>query len=282
MKNPLRLQSKVIILGMLIGLLVQGGCAARKITALWCDRQIVAEGHASDWQGTPQYYDQDHKLVVRVTNNSQAMVLSIESWDDGLKRELRTGGLTLWIDPQGGRAHVFGIHLPGAEGDGRGHRPHPGAGALPPGNASVDSANRGFQPSPPGPLHTVSISYQDATGPLEMTMDEVRRTGIDIAVRQHTDGRLIYEFKIGFHAAPSLAELQPGMLVGVGIMGCASVRRGGQGAFPGAPMAGLEDPGGSMGGPGPGGGPRGAPPGGKGRRFETWLKVRLAVNPNVA
>ncbi|VTR67749.1 hypothetical protein DESC_610332 [Desulfosarcina cetonica] len=85
----------------------------------------------------------------------------------------------------------------------------------PNGRATADPSLR---PPPAVRLpESLRITYQDATGPLSMTMDEVRRTGIDIGVARGSDGRLCYEFKIAFRADPSLEGFRPGMCLGLGI-----------------------------------------------------------------
>jgi len=122
----------------------------------------------------------------------------------------------------------------------------------------------------------------DTTGPLTMTISEVRRTGIDIGVGQAGRGRLVYEFNIAFKAAPSLGGLKPGKVVGIGVLIGGSAQDGpGKGSH-GGPMGasgfdgGFGGPGGGMaGGPGAGGFRK------KDETFEVWLQVRLA-GPGVA
>jgi hypothetical protein len=194
-----------------------------------------------------------------------------------LIQRLRRGGLTLWLDPQGGEKHVFGIHLPdsGTESftPGHGHRapkPKPRDKQAPP---------PGGKPPRLEPLKQLAVTYSDATGPLTMTISEVRRTGIDIGVGRTGDGRLVYEFNIAFRAAPSLGELEPGMTVGIGILAGGFGRNGPGRGLPGGPMGPVGFDGGP-GGPGAGSGMRGSP-GARGfakkdNPIEVWLQVRLA------
>lgn len=137
--------------------------------------------------------------------------------------------------------------------------------------------------------HTVlpeklSITYKDATGPLEMTLEAVRRTGIDIGIDHAADGRVVYEFKIAFKAEPSLEGLGPDMMVGVGIQDGPSGKARSRKIPPGGKME-RPGPGAPRGGQAPGGmgaGRRwGAVPAvsrsaGKGEAVECWLAVQLA------
>lgn len=116
-----------------------------------------------------------------------------------------------------------------------------------------------------------------------MTMDEVRRTGVDIGVGQSGDSRLVCELLIEFSAAPYLSTLKPGMPVGVGIV-AASGGPGGLMVPDGGPPAGARvvsaQFGGGMGAPGGGMGmgrlPGNGGPMQKGNSLDVWLKVRLA------
>ncbi|GAB6908118.1 hypothetical protein JCM12296A_39570 [Desulfosarcina cetonica] len=138
------------------------------------------------------------------------MCLTITETD--FQRDTQRAGLTIWIDPQSGEQQTVGIHLPGQKG-----RPPSGSPPLSPPNGRA-TADPSLRPPPAVRLpESLRITYQDATGPLSMTMDEVRRTGIDIGVARGSDGRLCYEFKIAFRADPSLEGFRPGMCLGLGI-----------------------------------------------------------------
>ena len=146
----------------------------------------------------------------------------------------------------------------------------------PPGRAEVQSPQ------------TLSITYQDATGPLEMTLEEVRRTGIDLGVHQGPDGYRVYEFKIAYSAAPCLADMADKSLLGLGIQAGAGKNNrpdnvgrtsaqppgGGRGGSPGGPPPGGGMDGGPMGRGGPSDGP-GRQAGGGGDAIQ-WMQVVLA------
>jgi hypothetical protein len=269
------MKQTMINVGWLLILFAVGGCTANKVAGHWRDQGVAADGDDREWREAPQYYDSDRQLVIRVTNDATIISLCLATGQADLAQRLLRGGLTVWLDPQGGEKHVFGIHLPDSHTEtftpGRGHgapKPKP----------------RDKQPPPPRgkpqhlePLKQLAVTYSDATGPLTMTISEVRRTGIEIGVGQTGDGRLVYEFNIAFRAAPSLGQLKPGMTVGIGILTGGFGQNGPGRGLPGGPMgpAGFD---GGLGGPGSG--MRGAPGprafGKKDKPIEVWLQVRLA------
>ena len=216
--------------------------------------------------------DAKRQMTVRLVNDASSISLSVSLGDGELAREAQHSGLTIWIDPDGGKERVFGIHLPGMRS------PFPG---MPPfrDDMKTDHSNPPDLPMDSGkvpekPLESIFITYADTTGPLKMDMDEVRKTGLDIGVGKGRDGRWIYEFAISFEADSCLADLGPGSIIGI------AVQSGGGEADGGKPPS-LGTPGGGMGGPGPGGGPGGSggPGGGSSKAFEIWLRVTLGTDP---
>lgn len=270
----------MINVGWMILLIAVGGCTANKVAGHWRDHKVVADGDDREWRDAPQYYDSDRRFIIRVTNDATSISLCVAVGRTDLIERLRRGGVTVWFDPQGGEQHVFGIHLPDRDTERiiRGHGPAV-TGLKPP---ERQAPPPGSMPPRLQPIKQLAVTYSKATGPLTMTISEVRRTGIDIGIGRTGDGRLVYEFNIAFRAAPSLCELKPGMSVGIGVLTDGFGRDGPKRGLPGSPMgsAGFD---GGLGGPGPGGGMRGAPGtrgfGKKDKPIEVWLQVRLAGPP---
>lgn len=279
-----------ITMGLLLVISVGiADCAAVRVAGRWREQPVTVDGNDREWQGAPQYYDDDRQFVIRVSNDAQAVYLCVATSDSILQRQLRMAGMTIWLDPEGAKAQVFGIHLlPGgdaptlhrvsrSEGDSL-RPPQRLKQEQPSGGMTTEGGRTGQPPGPHAvaPLTDVAITYADTTGPLTMNMEEVRRTGIDIGVGRPDGKRLVYEFRIDFKSAPSLAGLGPGMMLGVGI------RAGsGEGGSHGDGMSMLSGPGESINwGPGPGGGRGGGPggpgPGEKADMFNIWLQFQLA------
>jgi hypothetical protein len=270
-----RLKQNAIKIVLLFSFILQGGCSAHKVACHWRGYDIVANGYENEWQGSPQYYDKRRQVSIRVTNDAEALFLCVSTSDKDLKRRLRMTGLTVWLDPHGGKEQIFGIHLPGGDTKRPDRGPGLGAGAFRPADDRGRPEENEQKPPPSETLEELEISYWGATGPLEMTIDEVRRTGIDIGMGPPKDGRMVYEFNIGFKAAPSISGLKPGMIVGLGIQAGASKPDGRKRASSGDQM-GQGGPGGGMDSSGMGRGPGGSGPHDKNDLFEVWLQVQLA------
>ena len=247
----------------------------------------------------PQYVDKKNKLSVLAVNDAETFYLYVSTGNDALKRQMILRGLTVWVDPGGGKKKVFGLYLPGIAGRGgsrTGLGSGPGEGPRPGHGGKLEDLDPYIQNESNriavAPLQDMDITYANATGPLKMTMEEVRCTGIDVSTNTSEDGKLIHAFKLNFASAPCLAALKPGMGVGIGIFPGRSKRDVKKKGGPGQDSNGQGGPGGggrggpgggmgglgiSMGGPsGGGGGPGNEHPGKKGDVFETWIKVKLA------
>lgn len=289
-----QLRNTPIITAVLVATLLWGGCAGQKeVACYWRGHGVVADGIDKEWPESPQYYDKDRRITVRVINSDEILSLTVATGSRSLQRHLQMAGLTVWFDPEGGNEQIFGLHLPAANMRPKGPPPGgpPGDGGLGtriPHNQTAENFTAKPGQRPPVLIGTISemeITYSDTTGPLRMKMDEVRRTGIDVGRTQTDEGRLVYEFNIHFNAAPSLEQLKPGMVLGIGILAASTNSQTGGPPGPSdvhrAPtlsLGGMGGPGGGPGGPGtitngPGRG------GGRPESLEIWLKVRLAGPP---
>ncbi|WP_319405739.1 hypothetical protein [uncultured Desulfosarcina sp.] len=280
----MRLKRIALGIGLLMLFLFQAGCAVHKLTAHWCNYNIAANGCDNEWQEIPQYYDEGRQIAVRMANHAEALFLCISISDNALKKQNGLGRLTIWLDPQGGKAKTFGIHLSSGDPKGPTLGSRSETGVMRP--TDDRGSSMGNQPKLPSvvPLKKLEITYKDTTGPLKMTMDEVHLTGIEIGVGQSKEGRLIYEFDIGFQAAPCLSGLEPGMDIGVGIQ-INTPEKESRKRAPTNGQMGRGGPGGGMSGPGPGGSAggrvfshasEGLHLGEENDPFEVWLQVQLA------
>ena len=288
-----RSATTILNTGLLTVLIFLSGCAGQKeVFCPWRSYSIIVNGIDDEWQNAPQYYDKDRNLTIRVANDANALFLCVSTGDNALIKKLHMTGLTVWLDPQGGKEKIFGIHLPGERPKSPGRKPPPDSGNFKPQEEREppDDFDGIQSPSPRTPT-VLDITYKNSTGPLDMTIDEVRRTGIDIGVGQSQNGRLAYEFSIGFRAAPCLSSLKPGMDVGVGIESGTGERNGRKKKNRNDPMSPGRPGGGDWSGRGfgeamgrPPGGPDRDMPGGSSRMhpdekedpLEIWLKVQMA------
>lgn len=258
-------KTNALKVGLLLLVLVSTGCAAHTVVSHWRRSGLTINGSEDEWPAAPQYYDTDRHAGIRTMNDAEAIYLCFSTSNEALKKKLWMTGLTVWLDPAGGKSKTFGIHLPGAGPRGLSRK----SGAD---DRRGDKKERPVLKTP----DSVEITYAEATGPLSMPMAQVRQTGIEIGVGQPDGRRCVYEFKIGFTAGPSLSALGPGKTVGIGIetrntdmhQGMRKPTEGGMG---------RSNHGGGMGGGMHGGG---RPGGGSAAKamdeaFETWIEVTL-------
>ena len=278
-------------LSLLFLLIFQFGCATHKeYLSHWRNFDICANGINSEWPFSPQYWEKEQNVFLRIANDNNAVFLNLSSGNDLLNGKLRMTGLTIWLDPAGGKEKVFGIHLPGE------HAKIPWAGSRPIiegirpndelGLSPNNSGSTGMPGPPPKLPETLYITYKNSTGPLDMTIDEVGKTGIFIGIGQLRNNKLTYEFTIGFRAAPCLSSLKPGWILGIGIQtGSGNKKNRGHRhnnaqVIPGIDWevssfgTGMKPPSSHPAG-GMSGGPGMQAPGKKYDPFEIWLKAQL-------
>lgn len=251
---------------IILSVICISGCAAHKVTSQWRAHAIVADGSEVEWPPTPQFYDESKQVSIRLSNDDDSVQVCFATRDRDLKVALATEGISVWLDPDGGKNKVVGIYVPG----GRSHFRFAEKGAN--GDRSAKS------PELKVPA-TIEMTYSETTGPLKMDLEEVRRTGIEIGTGQPDGSRYVYEFIVPFAVDEMLSGMGPGKVIGVGILsGDGQSRERSQkpsmGAM-GGPGGGGR--GGAGKGPGMGGGGGGGKSGFEKRpgSYEVWLKVQL-------
>ncbi len=260
--------------------LMQVGCAAEVVLSRWGKSDIVVDGMENEWEGPPQYYEKEKQMVVRVANDAKSLYLCLSTRNAGLTRQLLGNGWTVWLDPRGSKERVFGVNIFRLEPAMPGGGVRPEAGPLPRPNGHGRPVESEKQVPPLAKIDSLEITFENATGPLQMGIDEARRFGIDAAMgRRLADGSMVCEFRFDFCDHTSLLGLRPGSVLGIGILSGAADKEGpgsrpfgtgmGFGGGPGGGGLGGEPSGGM------GGGPRGAPPG-RNKPLEIWLRVKMA------
>lgn len=210
-----------VAMGLILMNLFNSGCAPQNINSVWTREKIVANGTEDEWGEAPQYYDADRSVMIRVRDGNEAIYLCFSTTDDALARQLAMSGLTLWIDPLGGKDKTFGIHLPKIErGKHRKKTGDLGSGSV----AATDSGKGHRQPTIKMP-DTLKMTYSDATGPIEMSLAEIQNTGIHIGIGQRNGRGFVCEFAIRYDAAPCLKGLAQSAIAGIGFESV-TLRRG--------------------------------------------------------
>jgi hypothetical protein len=96
----------------------------------WKDRDLVIDGRNGDWQGALGYL-QDPPVMLGFLNDDNAIYICLSTNIPAVREGMLRRGITVWIDPKGGKRKTLGIRLsPSAPPGGPGDAP-PGAPASP-------------------------------------------------------------------------------------------------------------------------------------------------------
>jgi len=159
--------------------------AAPAVASRWKDRDIRIDATIADW---PELTGVARNISVGAANDSLDLYLAIATSDPQQRRQLAITGLTLWLDPAGGRKETYGIRIPGAglpSRPGRAGGPRPGA-----------AGHEGASQPPDVPFQ--KITHVELLGPGK---DDQRRlelaavTAIAVA-GDVANGTLAYEFRL--------------------------------------------------------------------------------------
>ena len=254
----------IAAIGVLLPLLFCG-CATRQVESGPPAHAIVADGSDAEWPGSPQFYDKSKKASIRLSNDAESVRICFATGDRDLKMTLATQGMSLWLDPDGGKNRVVGIYVPGRKSHFR---------------FAEKGTNGDHAPKPPelSMPATIEMTYSETTGPLKMNIEDVRRTGIGIGVGQPDGSHYVYEFIVPFAVDEILSEMGSGKDIGVGITsGNGESEKSGR--QPSMESRGGPGGGGGRGrtgkGPGMGGGGGKSGSGKRSDPYEVWLKVQV-------
>ena len=253
-----------------LSLFMNSGCSMLELESTWKDRDIELDGKGGDWLGA-KYYFEDLAISVGLINDAHYLYVSMMTENPMIRAQIMGQGLTVWLDPKGGKHKTLGIKYPlGRQGAGKeGERMDP--------RDVMDESTREEMMQ----KMQESMTELEVLGPDEKVlekMDVENAKGIDVRMR-NAPGTFVYELRIPLFASeeyPFAVGVEPGDVIGVGFLAPKmQVRRprgmGGMGRTPG---------GGGMMPPGGGGGMGGMPGGGMRRlmpqELKIWAKVQLA------
>jgi hypothetical protein len=259
-----------------------------------------------EWQGCPQYYDEDTRTVISVLNDENHLYVRLSSRNREIQRQMLVQGFTLWLETNGEDHNKIGVHFPvglpreermsmfrGPSGGG------PGPLGQPPKEApGSDRESPERAPKPFGGFHKMEQREIQLLGPGEyeqktLPIDEIAKYDVDVKVNE-TERGLVYELKVPItkEKEPRYGLLRPGkegfrLGLQTGDMEEKGAKRGnvGQQGSDGreGTEGGMRRPRGGGSGQ-PGGGPGGPGAGGKKEErhqaasLNLWLKVTaLAV-----
>jgi hypothetical protein len=256
------------ILSLILAIfLLNIGCSTLQLESTWKDRDITLDGKGGDWLGA-KYYFEESGISVGLINDERSLFISMMTENPMIRAQVMRQGLTVWIDPKGGKGKTFGIRYP------LGRQIEEGE------NESVDPQEMMDEMTREEMIKKLqeSMTELEVLGPNEkvlgrMAIDNVQ--GIEVKMR-NAAGTFVYELKVPLASSeeyPFALGVAPGDSIGVGFLSPKMQMRrpgGGRGGGRMAPGGGMY-PGGGRGGMG-GYGMRPIMP----QDLKIWAKVRLA------
>jgi hypothetical protein len=256
------------LLVLFLSFFMHMNCSMLELESTWKDRDITLDGKGGDWLGA-KYYFEDLAISVGLINDDQYLYVSMMTENPMIRAQIMRQGLTVWLDPKGGKNKTFGIKYPlgrqrtGQEGE-----------RLTPETMMDEIAREEMMQK-----LQESMTELEVLGPDEDVlgkMDVKDAKGIDIKMR-NAGGTFVYELRIPLSSSeeyPFAIGVKSGDVIGVGFLSPKMQMQKPSGMRGGGRMPGG---GGGMGGRGGMGGMRA---GGMGwqmpRQLKIWAKVQLA------
>ncbi len=257
----------VFLLILFLSFFIQMNCSTLELESTWKDRDITLDGKGGDWLGA-KYYFEDLAISVGLINDEQYLYVSMMTENPMIRTQIMRQGLTVWLDPKGGKNKTFGIKFPlGRQGAERKEE-------------GMDIRDMMDEIAWEKMMQRLQESMKELEilGPNEEVlakMDIEDAQGIEVKMR-NAAGTFVYELKIPLSFSkelPFAAGVKPGDVIGVGFL---------------SPKMQMQRPKGMRGGGMPGMGGRGGIGGGMGgmrgggmgrmmpQELKIWAKVQLA------
>ncbi|HKJ66767.1 MAG TPA: hypothetical protein VKA68_02325 [bacterium] len=95
-------------------LFLVAGCQTVQITSSRMASPPSIDGSLNDWPNGSEFLIDDGRMALTITNDRQHLYLGGVVTDKALQRVIRMQGLTIWLDPDGGRSKRIEIRIPAA------------------------------------------------------------------------------------------------------------------------------------------------------------------------
>ncbi len=183
---------KHIALALLIALTVPAASSAAGGKDIvfktgWKDRDLVIDGNSGDWQGALGFL-KEPPVMLGFLNDDAAIYVCVSTNLPAIREGMLRRGITVWIDPTGGKRKTLGIRL--APAGGPGGRPE---GAPP--NGEVEGATPPESGAPPSRL-MVRLPGRDDWAPVEGGAG-----GLE-AVIEESGGLAVFEMTVPLRGGP--------------------------------------------------------------------------------
>lgn len=215
-------------------------CSVLQVNSQWKAKDIVINGLADEWKGDlVPVKDKGFSLGVR--NDDRFLYVCIVGSTPLLRSMAVSRGMTVWLDPAGGKSTAFGIKFPlGPAAAVPAAKPAPAA-------PTAVGQRAGGRPAPA--MNEIIILGPDKDASKRIAIKDLKGLEIRAAVSQ---GVFAYELKVPFVVTPEFPYALgsvPGQFVGVGIEIPGMKRSSGGGAGGGGGES-MDESGGGMGGGG--------------------------------
>ncbi len=195
------------------------GCKAPEIQSGWTEQPIRIDGNLDEWSSNANSFEEE-RITIAVRNDDRFLYVGVRSANPDILRRAVGGGLTVWIDPRGGKDQVLGIRYPKGFGPDRGREPGSDAGPGEPGPRTRRPGDFSrMLDAGEGPVLLRVLNGKRMSPSL--TVD--RAGGIDVALRGEGD-ELTYELRV------PLTEMAGGTEAVYGTEAPAASEQPGQGA----------------------------------------------------
>ncbi len=101
-----------IVLVAVLGLLLSA-CSSTTYLSQMATEEFLIDGQRSEWTGRFQI-PEGESFAIGFSHNKNYLYVAISSIDKDFKRNLTMGGLTIWLDVEGGKRENLGIKFEGA------------------------------------------------------------------------------------------------------------------------------------------------------------------------
>jgi hypothetical protein len=167
----------------------------------WKDRDITIDGRNDDWQGALGYLG-DPVVALGFLNDVSGLYVCIATNVPDLRDGMIKRGLTVWIDPKGGKKKTLGIRLAPAAapaGPGQGPKGTPPQGAQEPQPAEAPAPPQATEPG--ARIGASSRLMVRLPGREDWTAVDETGSGV-VAALEESNGLAVFEMMIPLAAGP--------------------------------------------------------------------------------
>ncbi len=179
---------------ILLSMATLSGCKSSASLADRAESPMVTDGHTTNGELLPRYFDSNTKLQVGLSNDDQYFYLRLIAPDRETQMKMFISGFEVWIDPTGKKKKTMGITFPIArpreQGQGGGFAGGPGQGGGRPQGMDPEAMRARFLDNQKELKLTGFPNLKNGLIPLENDQD------VHLAVNWDAGNVMVYEAAI--------------------------------------------------------------------------------------